>query len=400
MAIAISTIAKRGGALSFNFPGDFYTGWHKYGSTNASIQGWRDWKYGYWNRGSHKITWHNMGLNRSGHTSTASGNISTPWINYRGECHPNPDNGNIIRWRAPRAGKVRMLGQIMDANRAGGDSVAYWVARMKTLDGVVSGSNVSEWVQSPTTGGNAGTYFNKGNISVSRGSCFYMVIGPRNNSSYDTTMIKWSIYYESCSDLDGLNLSLGSQTLEMGKYSAIMPRYYVGNKSATWANHGQNYKYLAKTPTYAAGKGLSFADWQDSTIVPFVHRSNTTRDTHWYASVGNGTLNVNMIFGPGGAQWWGNATVIRSSMQLYNHNPPAIKKWPAGIKEKEANSGTSIAANFSGLVGGLYGVGTVAVWKINGREYSWTFTDGAHTVPAASISFVNRGLTAYTYANK
>lgn len=400
MAIAMSTIAKRGGSLSFNFPGDFYHATLLYGQTSGSIQGWKDWRYGYANRNNGAISWHNMGLNRSNHTSTASGKIASPFFNARGECHPNATYMNVLRWRAPRAGKIRVQGQIMDANRAGGNSVYYWVGKMKTLDGRATTASVSQWICNPKTGGNQGTVFNVGSINVSRGTCIYAVVDSRGDGSYDTTVIKMSIYYESCSDLDGLNMSLGSQTLQMGKYSAIMPNYYVGNKSHTWANHGQNAKQIAKTPSYSTGRGLSMLDWKDTTLVPVIHRSGTTRDTHWYASVGNGTLNVDMVYGPNGAQWWGTATTVRSSMQLYNYAPPSIKKWPSGVKEKEANSGTNVAANFSGLVGGNYAVGAVIVWKVNGRQYSWNITDGYSTIPAASLTFVNRGLTAYTYANK
>ena len=400
MAIAMSTIAKRGGSLSFNFPGDFYHAILLYGQTSSSIQGWKDWRYGYANRSTGAVTWHNMSYNRSNHTSTTSGKISVPFFNTRGECHPSNSGMNVLRWSAPRAGKIRVQGQIMDANRGGGNTVSYWVGKMKTLDGRATSANVSSWVSPPGDGGSVGLLFNSGNINVSRGTCIYAVVDSRGDASYDTTVIKMSIYYESCSDLDGLNMSLGSQTLQMGKYSAIMPNYYVGNKSATWANHGQNAKQIAKTPSYSTGKGLSMTDWQDSTVVPVIHRSSTTRDTHWYASVGNGTLNVDMVYGPDGAQWWGTATTVRSSMQLYNYAPPSIKNWPVGVKEKEANSGTSVATNFSGLVGGSYAVGSVIVWKVNGREYAWNYTDGYSTVPGASLTFVNRGLTAYTYANK
>ena len=414
MTVSFSHIATRGGQLTFNFPGDLVGHIYRNGGTNQALNGWRHWKIGY--QYGNNIQWHDPKFYKSGHFFYDDRWGSAPWINSSGEMHParlnNTNYINIVRWRAPVAGKVRMLGCLFDSNLGGGNGVNMWVAKMSFKnDGIATGGTIKEWVSEPVNSRTLGTgsrTYNK-SISVAAGDVFYMAVGPDSDAAYDTTVGKWTIYYETVSDWRNTSISLRHSMEDCARYTSILPNYYParGNKL------GQHSWNIANFSDRGTSHSVQITDFINSTWVPKLVRTSASHDTNIYGSAGNGTLSVDLAFGPDGAQWWGTGTSVDTTMYLYNVSPPAVvkskieangwletanqtgNKWYAGTSANPVGGGGTGRASWTRLVGGLYGVDTAMKYTINGQVVHWTLNHAM--THGESRTYVQRGLNAYAY---
>lgn len=410
--VSFTKLAQRGGSLTFNFPGDVYSYIQRTGGKDSGLQGYRGWKYGY-SIGHNMPVWFDTNNYDRYHFFKDSSWGSIPFFNTGGEMHParhgDQNYLNVIRWKAPRTGQVRMIGCMYDSNLGGGNGVNFWVGKMNIPDGLVRGSNIREFVLPAQHSNNSTALFNK-SISVNAGDVFYMVVGPDSEHSYDTTVGKWTIYYESCPDMSNMNLSLREMVEDQGRYNCFMPNYYPNGGT----KHGQldwNRSNFSDRNTLHSVRASHMIH---STIVPDLIRTGSTHDTNIYGRAGNGTLQVSLVHGPGGAQWWGNAVNPDTTMFLFNVNPPAAvapaikannyletaaqtgNQWYSGTSANPNHGGSNGQAAWTNLVGGLYGVETGIKYTINGQLIHWHLGTG-HTFPAGSRQYVNRGLNAYAW---
>lgn len=420
MAVQFSQIARAGGDLTWSFPGDMVGHIHRNGGKSSALNGWREWKYGYQYGSS--LKWFNTNYYQGHHYFFNSNWASVPFINSRGEVHParhgSTNYVNIIRWRAPHSGRVRMFGTMFDSNLGGGNGVNMWCAKMSFKgDGVATSGTIREWVlkqlNSRTLGGGSAT-FNK-SINVSAGDIFYMAVGPDSEHSYDTTVCKWNIYYEHVNNWAGTNISLRRSMEDAARYNAFLPNYYPnsGNK------HGQDAWNKTKFSDRGTSSNVQISDFINSTWLPDLIRTSSGHDTNLYGSAGNGSLSVDLAFGPDGAQWWGTGTNVKTTHYLYNVSPPSVvaskikangwletanqtgNRWYGGTSSNPVGGGSTGQASWTRLVGGLYGVDTTIDYVINGQRVVWHIDD--NKTHAKGRVYIQRGLRAYAYggyANK
>lgn len=415
--IRMSQLAVRGGKKTYNFPGNMYGAADRHGFNNDETLEFQGWKYGYTTPGTRNVSWYQPSRDaKNGHYFRNG--TEYPFINFRGELHPLQNYLNVVRWKAPKAGRVRMYGTCYDANSGGGNGVIVWLGRMAVADGPANKGNVAEFiVKSQSTSDRSITSYDGYGYStttvvaqeyiqwnkvvdVRKGETFYFVVGPDTDHSYDTTQLNWNMYYESINFAD-TNLALREMTEDVGRYQVIMPNYYPGK--------GQGYqgqlKYFAnKFSDRGALSDVKMSDWIDSTWVPLLQRQNMTPDTAYYADRGNGTLDIRAAFHMGGAQWWNrgqSGILLSSQFRLHNYAPPPgvtlrdyiETDWQSG---PQAQGGSSVRTLFRSLIGGLYGVEASFTWKTPNSNTSYSVMLNDDTLLPTGLTFVERGMT-YEY---
>ena len=407
-SISMSQLAIRGGKGTYRFPANWYGYTKRHGETAAGVQGWMGWRYGYATHpgGDQTVTWYNPATQaRNGHLFRGNSGVSIfPFMNVRGDVHPMTGMLNVIRWRAGKGGRMRFYGFVSDTNSGGGDGVTFWLAKMKSVDGKANGSNVAEFVIPPTgTQQTAigGRHFNTV-VSMRDGDCFYLVVGPNNESSYDSTNVTWNMYYEDV-NFQNTHLSLREMTEDMGRYQVVMPNYRPskpGMSNRQLGMSGQNLSLQNKFSDRGELSTIPMSQWVDTTFVPEIQRTASSHDTAYYANQGNGMLQVRVAFNPGGAQWWSSGgTVTSSQLRLINLAPPSGVSFINNVERDwtysgAGSGGAKLSAKFDGLVGGLYGVEGKINWTTpNGGSYAMDISDTGDL--PGWITFVQRGLTSY-----
>ncbi|HEY7311437.1 MAG TPA: PSD1 and planctomycete cytochrome C domain-containing protein [Gemmataceae bacterium] len=106
--------------------------------------------------------------------------------------HPGPTNGVVVAWRSPVAGTVRIKGRLLDADPVGGDGVAWAIDRR-------AGAARSE-LASGDLGNGGAQRFEQGkgaeplaNIPVAAGDRLELLVLPKANHGFDTTVVEWEI---------------------------------------------------------------------------------------------------------------------------------------------------------------------------------------------------------------
>ena len=275
---------------------------------------------------------------------------------------------------------------------------------MKTADGQASAANVAEYVVNPDntfTRASQGRIFNT-TTNCKAGDCYYLVIGPNTDPSYDTTQINWNMFYEE-TNFTGTKLSLREMTEDMARYQVIMPNYRPSRPGLSNAQSGTNGQSLALQTKFSDRGELStipMSQWVDTTFVPDIQRTAASHDTAYYANQGNGMLQIRMRFHPGGAQWWSSGgTVTTSQLRLINLSPPSGVSFSNHVERDwtyagAGSGGAQLMVKFDGLVGGLYGVEGKIQWTTpNGGNYNVDISDTG--VLPSFATFVQRGLNSY-----
>lgn len=383
MAINFSSDIALKGQLNYNFPGDWAA--LAYRRTNSSkgytkagiagIDGFKGWRYGTFPLNTGAITW----CNENNATTDAFGgthlfrntNGDYPFFNLRGEVHPSNGILNVIRWRPPYNGTIRMTGHITDANAGGGDGVNVWVATMKGVD--VSYINNIETYHVPVTKVKNSYLTFDTTINVSTSKALYMIVGADTEEGYDTTDCGWNIRYTSIpSGFSGS--SLRDNLADNTRHTYIMPNFADGQK-----DDGDDIEN--------SGSGVAkFSYFNNAFIPPLVVRTALTSDTSTGASSGNGTITCKVIDYPTtDSTVWFRMTAHYSNVGLADHYD-VTNKYP-GMYASNSNG----EYTFSGLTGGIYGFGTV----ISAPSLGITELDVSQTHLMANLTFVERGLVGY-----
>lgn len=397
--VKMSDIARRGGGLTFQFPGNWFGKAHRDGNKAPDIQNYQGWRYGYasWAQDL-RVTYYDFATEaQRGHVFKGTGWGGLPFLNYAGEAHPATNLLNVIQWKAPRAGRVRMFGVAADVNSGGGNGVIMWLGKMKTSTHV-RGADVREFINKPqNTRGIQYIKWNK-TVNVKKDDVFSFVVGPDTDQGYDTTNIQWNIYYETVNDFTGAELSLREQTEDIGRYQVLIPRYQLPGSNEPAQNN-------SATATTFSDRGqtsdVKMSQWIDSTWRPILARQSMTPDTAYYSDKGNGVLDVRAFFHMGGAQWWNKGKtgqLTRSQFRLMNVAPPTgvtfannfEREWQTG---PGAKNGTAVSTLFTGLVGGLYGVQAAYTWITPNQAAPYSIVIDGRTSLPAHVSFIERGMT-------
>jgi hypothetical protein len=423
--IGFSDLAKRGGALTFSFPHNWYGFGRRNDLKSSSLQGWMGWKYGFSRPNGRKVEWYhptnhqqpgNAGTLVARNAGIPGGSNIFPFIASSGSMHPHGGGyicHNVIRWKAPYTGVVRMLFSIHTTHHAGGNGIIFWVAKMSKDGGPASGGNVKGFMFGPKNifginspgkwhagiGSRWPSFTGNKTVSVTKGDTFYCVVGPDTSPNYDSLDVNWDIYYENHEPLTGANLSLREMTEDMARTQVIMPNYRYGqtkDSSLKFADNGGVHSDATSGPVHVR-------DWIDTTWIPHVVNHGYHFDTTVYNQAGNGSLFAHLYYSMAGAQWWNwtsssggknvGGVIEDASFQLRNLSPPpgvsftngvegqwqvgaysaALKAAAPHVQGPTARWTTQPWVAFTGLVGGTYALDYALNWKTPWGKYEINF---------------------------
>jgi hypothetical protein len=106
--------------------------------------------------------------------------------------HPGPSNGVAVAWRSPITGKVRVSGKVADADPVGGDGIA-WLIDHRTAGSrrqLAAGAFPNGGRQSFERGSGAKALQD---IDVQSGDRIELLVLPKANYGYDTTVVELTI---------------------------------------------------------------------------------------------------------------------------------------------------------------------------------------------------------------
>jgi hypothetical protein len=106
--------------------------------------------------------------------------------------HPGPSNGVAVAWRSPITGKVSVGGKVVDADPVGGDGIA-WVIDHRTAGSrrqLAAGDFPNGGRQSFEQGAGAKSLQS---VDVKAGDRIELLVLPRANHGFDTTVVEWTI---------------------------------------------------------------------------------------------------------------------------------------------------------------------------------------------------------------
>lgn len=362
--ISFSDIAtNRGGSLTFRFPGDWMShscqteGAQGKATYTETPHGYMGWTYGYvaQNGTTNTFTPFTLANYRSAHMFRDRGGWNDPastappkypFIGSNGECHPGVENGvnywAVLKWVPPQTGNVIIRAFIADANEAGGNGVRFWLARMKNNSNNVLNSNRESIIIDGSTESYLGSYaaitVNETITDVNK--IYYFVVGPDGDMSYDTTTFDLTIKYTSA-PAAGSNISLTDQILKHSRYKSCLPRYFLANGNA---GYDEAYEGTFTGTDVRTNVKASFT--QEAFDITLPARTRALEDSAIGASVGNGELDVKLVFAPSWAT---------SSLNLINVYPPAgVTFTPSYIERGYTATNASHELTFTNLVGGLY----------------------------------------------
>jgi hypothetical protein len=127
--------------------------------------------------------------------------------------HPGPTNGVVVAWRSPIAGAVRIKGQLLDGDPVGGDGVA-WVVEKRSGGSrheLASGDLANGGAQRLDRGKNAERLLN---VNVAVGDRLELLVLPKANHGYDTTIVQLEIASADGSSVWNLVRDVVSNPLE------------------------------------------------------------------------------------------------------------------------------------------------------------------------------------------
>ncbi len=103
--------------------------------------------------------------------------------------HPGPNNGVAVGWKSPITGRVRLSGRVIDADPVGGDGIA-WIIDHRAPDGrreLASGAIPNGGRQKFADGKGA---VNLAAVEVKAGDSIELLVLPKENYGYDTTVVE------------------------------------------------------------------------------------------------------------------------------------------------------------------------------------------------------------------
>jgi hypothetical protein len=106
--------------------------------------------------------------------------------------HPGPSNGVAVAWHSPITGKVRVTGKVVDADPVGGDGIA-WLLDHRTAGSrrqLAAGDFPNGGRQSFEQGAGAKALQA---IDVRAGDRIELLVLPKANHGFDTTVVEWTI---------------------------------------------------------------------------------------------------------------------------------------------------------------------------------------------------------------
>lgn len=392
MAISFGSDVILEGKLNFNFPGDWLAFAHQRAKTNkgtrdsmTGIDGYNGWRYGTFPLENGHITWMNESCTNDAHGYThlfkdSAGNW--PFINIRGEIHPVVGVLQVIRWVPPYNGTVKMTGHIAHTNSAAGDGLNVWVATMKAVD--VPYVNNIETLHVPTTSVHNNHLTFDTTINVTTNKAIYMVVGANQSDSYDTCDAGWNIQYTSLpADYIATRgtSGYGTPSLRDNLADHIRFTHYLPNFPDGQADNGSG----GDLGTSGAGEA-KMSYFQNAFRPPSAIRTAKVNDTASGAGSGNGSITVKALNLPSTstALWFRMAYHISTVGLAEGYD--ITNRYP-GMYAANAN----LEYTFTGLTGGLYGVGCV----ITDPTLGVTELDVSQTYLMPGITFVERGLIGY-----
>ncbi len=102
--------------------------------------------------------------------------------------HPGPNNGVVVGWKSPLSGTVKVTGKVVDADPVGGDGIA-WIIDHRKAGGareLASGDIPNGGRQNMSQGKGAA---NLKNVEVKPGDMIHLLVLPKKDYGYDTTIV-------------------------------------------------------------------------------------------------------------------------------------------------------------------------------------------------------------------
>ena len=184
--------------------------------------------------------------------------------------HPGPTNGVVVAWRSPVSGVVRITGRVADADPNGGDGIA-WAIDRRGANGpheLAAGDFPNGGAQAFAQGKNANSLQS---VTVRQGERIEFIVLPKQNYSFDTTVIDATIAEVSPNTTGGENAAKSGRAwnltrdivddpLQGGKGNPHADRY--GN-AGVWAF--EDMADRQRSPAASGPQTGALAQWQQAT---------------------------------------------------------------------------------------------------------------------------------------